>query len=512
MRVESKSAVKNSVVRLVAVVVAGVLQVWFLVWMIMYFESGHPWMSTVISWITFAVTLSVFCRNINSAMKIPWIIAIAAFPILGVLLYVLMGRGLNRGIREHFAAIDRMMASYQAQDPDVHRDLEAADPGVRNQFRYIRNTTGMPVWRNTDVTFYPDQADALHDQIEDIRKAKNFIFMEYHAVENGRSFAGLKQALKEKAREGVEVRFFYDDVGSIAFVNRDFIREMREAGIACRDFNPVLPILNVFVNNRDHRKITVIDGKVGYTGGYNLADEYFHLTKPYGYWKDEGVRLEGDAVWNLTLLFLEMWNSMQKGTEYFGVFLERHPYRAKDQGFVMPYGGSPLTKERVAEDVFMNLLRNAKTYCWFVTPYLIITDEMNREMTGAAMRGVDVRIITPGIPDKKMVYKETRSFYPHLADHGVRIFEFTPGFCHAKMALSDDRTAVLGTINLDYRSLYHHFENGVLLYDSGALSGVKKDFEHMFAVSREVTAAYQHMRRTGRLLGMSFLRLVAPLL
>lgn len=273
--------------------------------------------------------------------------------------------------------------------------------------------------------------------------------------------------------------------------------------------------MNIFMNNRDHRKITVIDGRIGYTGGYNLANEYFHLTEPFGYWKDTGVRLEGDAVRTLTVICMEMWGLMsdhvnlENGNRFFSV----PACHAKESGFVQPYADSPLDEEPTGEEVYMNMLRNAEHYAWFVTPYLLITDELRREFVAAAKRGVDVRIITPGIPDKKMVYQETRSYYAGLVRGGVRIFEYTPGFCHAKMSVSDDVSATVGTINLDYRSLYLHFENGVLFHHCRIVKEIRQDFEKMFSESDEVTDHYRkgaqnHFQRTGRAL----FRFIAPLL
>ena len=333
-------------------------------------------------------------------------------------------------------------------------------------------------------------------------------------------------------------------------------------GIQCRVFNPFKPGLNLFLNNRDHRKITVIDGKVGFTGGYNLANEYFHRTEPYGYWKDTGVRLEGDAVQSLTVTFLEMWNAIseydkddidflkyvaaanaehamaagrKKASEEQAeriardkeagfdkvkeVVLRDEKYLADTRtaqgsahGFVQPYADSPMDDIHVGEDVYISMAESAQKYAWFITPYLIITDEMNHAFSLAARRGVDIRIITPGIPDKKIVYSVTRSYYNGLARSGVRIFEYTPGFCHAKMSIADDLMATCGTINLDYRSLYHHFENGCLYADCDAVMDTRKDFEAMFAQSREVTEYYATGRGALMRFGQMLLRLAAPLM
>jgi cardiolipin synthase len=268
------------------------------------------------------------------------------------------------------------------------------------------------------------------------------------------------------------------------------------------------------MNHRDHRKITIIDGRIGYTGGYNLADEYFHLTEPYGYWKDSGVRLEGGAVASMTALFLEMWNAIRSHDEDDSEFSRYFPPTdfPKAQGYVLAYGESPLDALNTAEDVFINLLAGAQRYAWFTTPYLILTDEMTRALVLAAGRGVDVRIITPSIPDKKLTFRVTRSYYRELVAGGVRIYEYTPGFIHAKQCVSDDLIAICGTINLDYRSLYHHFENGVLMLNTPAVTEIREDFTQLFSQSHEVTARYRSRTSFPFRLRDALLHLIAPLL
>ena len=295
-------------------------------------------------------------------------------------------------------------------------------------------------------------------------------------------------------------------------IDRSFVRRMEAQGIQCRAFNPILPIASAFMNNRDHRKITVIDGRVGFTGGYNLADEYFNRTHPYGHWKDTGVLLRGDAVRSLTMMFLEMWNAVKRMDADFQRYICTDQDQNLSDGYVQPYADSPLDEERVGENVYMNVLKNARRYCWITTPYLILDDEMTQELTLAAKRGVDVRIITPGIPDKKLVFQLTRSYYAQLARCGVRIFEYAPGFMHAKQMLCDDSTAVVGTINLDYRSLYLHFEDAVLMYRCSAVRDVRSDFEATFPKCREMTDSYGQGRRMHTRIVQSLLRLLAPLL
>ncbi|MGN0975867.1 MAG: phosphatidylserine/phosphatidylglycerophosphate/cardiolipin synthase family protein, partial [Gemmiger sp.] len=362
------------------------------------------------------------------------------------------------------------------------------------------------------LTYYGDTNEALDAQKEALRTAERFIFMEYHAIEDSEAWRGLEEILVKKAAEGVDVRVFYDDMGSIGFISKPFARRLESEGIQCRVFNPLVPVLNVFMNNRDHRKITVVDGRVGFTGGYNLADEYFNLTHPYGQWKDSGVRLEGDAVRSLTEIFLEMWSATQDKPEDPTPFLPAVEPPQNAAGFVVPYADSPLDGEPTGEDVYLNLIKNARQYVYITTPYLIIDDEMQRELSMAARRGVDVRIVTPGIPDKKLVYRVTRSYYADLATAGVRIFEYTPGFVHAKQFVADDEVATCGTVNLDYRSLYLHFENGCWFCRCPAVDAVRRDFDMLFAQSAEVTQQYAGQRERCVRGVNCILRLFGPLM
>ena len=512
MRTEAKAAVKNSIGRLMFAALGFVIQVVWIIMLCLKLNDYSAAISLGSSVLALCVAFYIYGKDMNAGFKLPWIIAILAFPVLGLCLYFLFGRpGATKHMRQHFEKIDADLEGTLVQDENVLKNLEATDFAVANQARYLWKCAGYPAWQNTDVEFHKTAEEGLEAQKRELRKAKKFIFMEYNAIEESSAFLELKEILVQKAKEGVEVRVFYDDVGSFVFINKDFIKRMEAVGIQCRVFNPMHPFLNIFMNNRDHRKITVIDGKVGFTGGYNLAEEYFNRTHPYGYWKDTGIMLTGDAVRNLTVMFLEMWNAVRKTDMDYDKYLPKVEYTAKEQGFVQPYADSPLDHETTGENVYMNLIKNAKHEIFFTTPYLIITDEMSRELRMAARRGVDVRIVTPGIPDKKMVYQMTRSYYSELARNGVRIYEYTPGFIHAKQCVCDGESATVGTINMDYRSLYLHFENGVLMYHYDAVAEIRKDFEDIFAASTEVTEKYNGRKSVPARMGRGVLRLFSPL-
>ena len=517
---EQDANIKNGVSRAIFAAIAILLQLAFLIVTIVRFHRFAHWINIVTSLLSVLLVLGIYSQHRSATIRMTWIIVILALPIFGVTLYLLIGlNGSTHAMRKRYDDIDRLLLPLLPDNESLQKELRQKVPAFSNIGRYLKKYAGCPVWKDTRVTYYSDAAEGLDAQLADLRKAEKFIFMEYHAIEDKVSFRRILNVLREKVQEGVEVRIFYDDIGSLGFINMDFVKRMEALGILCRVFNPVGPWVNLFFNNRDHRKITVIDGKVGFTGGYNLADEYFHVTSPYGFWKDTGIRLEGPAVRSLTVIFLEMWNAVTKNDADdadFSKYLPQFPGESAPDpdscGFVQPYADSPLDDEHVGENVYMSLAEGATDYVWFMTPYLIITDEMSRMLSLAAKRGVDVRIITPGIPDKKLIYQLTRSYYAQLVRNGVRIFEFTPGFCHAKMAVADDAAAVCGTINLDYRSLYHHFENGCILYGNPAVMEIKKDFESCFPICREVTEQYSSGRSSILRIGQMILRLFGPLM
>ena len=509
-----ESSVKNSVGRAAFVFFAIVSQVFWILLLIKKLNEYSTMISLGTTILTLIVVLWMYNTKMPMGFKLPWIMLILAFPVLGLALYLLLGRSdITKGMRIRLEKIDEILDKKLIQDEKILDNLKKSDHSVANQMAYISKYAKYPVYENTDVKFYKDASEGFEAQLVELEKAEKFIFIEYHAIEDAVSFGRMKQILAKKVKQGVDVRILYDDVGSIGFIDSVFVKRMESMGIKCRVFNPLVPVLNMIMNNRDHRKITVIDGKVGFTGGYNLADKYFNLENPYGHWKDTGVKLTGDAVRSLSVTFLELWAAMSKESmEDITHFFPDITYEASENCLVQPYADSPLDDELVGENVYMNIVKMAKKYVYFTTPYLIISDELQRELTMAVKRGVDVRIITPGIPDKKAVFEVTRSNYGPLVKAGVRIYEYTPGFIHAKECVCDDKMAVTGTINLDYRSLYLHFENGVLFYGCKAVQDMKNDYEETLGKCKEVTNEYQKNSTVVTAVRRSVLRLFAPLL
>ena len=507
-----KEKTENGLLRLAFAAVALVAQIAWILLRIQYLNDYSDRIAGITALLTMIVVLKLNSKHTNAAMKMPWVMLIMAVPVMGLCMYLLFELLGDPGVGKRLRLVrKRLQQNDDEMVSDNLQEISRQDPATANQCRYLWNTAGYPVYTNTRVRYYAEAKDAFRDMKEALEQAEHFIFMEYFIVQNGSSFRELEEILTRKAREGVEIRLLYDDFGSIAKIGRDFAKRLVAKGIQCVPFNPASPILNLFMNHRDHRKITVIDGKVGFTGGYNLADEYFDLVRPYGKWKDTGLRLEGEAVRSLTSIFLELWHIQDWKKEPADTYLNiRHSVQA--EGFVQPFADNPLEEERIAENVYINLINQANHSLYMMTPYLIITDEMIHALGLAAKRGVDVRLITPGIPDKKTVYAVTRSYYAGLARQGVRIFEYTPGFCHAKQCICDGKIASIGTSNLDYRSLYHHFENNVLLYGCEAVTAIAEDFANQFPQCREVTESYASGRGGVLRTWQYILRLFAPLM
>ena len=501
----------NGILRAVIAAVALLIQVGWLLLIVLVLNEYFTLISAVTGILSVVVVLRLYSKQTNAAMKMPWIMLILIFPVMGLSLYLMFELLGDPGVGKRIRAVRERMAQVLFQEEAVVQRLEEKSSSAANQFRYIRNLAGVPVYGNTRTEYYPEGNDAFEAMKRDLERAESFIFMEYFIVEDRSSFRELQEILIRKHRQGVEVRLLYDDIGSVGYVNLAFAKRLNDAGIRCIPFNPALPILNLFMNHRDHRKITVIDGKVGFTGGYNLADAYFDRERPYGKWKDTGLRLEGDAVRSLTATFLELWAATTREKEDVARYLAVQ-HRVEADGFVQPFGDNPLEQERLAKNVYMNLIHSARKSLYFITPYLIIPDDMSSALRLAAKRGVDVRIITPGIPDKKTVYAVTRSYYAGLACQGVRIFEYTPGFCHAKQCICDGEIVSIGTSNLDYRSLYHHFENDVLLYGGSAVDAIREDFETIFPQCEEVTRKYREGSGAVLRTWQCILRLFAPLM
>lgn len=427
------------------------------------------------------MVLYLIRKDLAPAYKIAWLLLCCMLPLLGGAMYLLFGnKRPGHRLRRRMEAVDQKHHDALLPRENV---LDALPPRRRSLSYYLQKRAAAPAAQHTQSKYYPMGQDAFADMLADLEKAERFIFLEYFILAEGALWRRMFEILKRKAAEGVEVRVIYDDIGSSLHRPPHLAEELRAAGIQVQAFNPVKPFLAFVMNHRDHRKITVVDGRVGYTGGINIADEYTNEIERFGVWKDTAVRLEGEAVWNLTVMFLRMWNASSPDDVRFSDFrpiYDGRPMPATD-GVVQPFPETPLDEECVAEGMYLDILSQAERYVYFFTPYLIIDQELMTALCLTAKRGVDVRIGVPGIPDKKMVYRLTRSYFSPLLKAGVKLYLYKPGFLHAKQVLCDDAVAMVGTINLDYRSLYLHFEDGILFQGGTVLDEIRKDFTDFFA-------------------------------
>lgn len=473
-----------------------------LVAQIAFFILMCAWLSTYVHLyfegsIIFSVIFMMMIINndSNPAYKIAWIILIALFPIGGCLLYLYVKYNIGTiATRKIIKNISVKIKAFSKTEDRIKESIFNEHSDIEKLSNYLEKEGGCPTFNQSEVNYYPLGDDCMEPIIAELEKAKEFIFMEFFMVEEGVFFNRVLDVLERKAKEGVEVRFMYDDLGCVALLPRNYIERLRQKGIMARTHAHLTPFLSTHYNNRDHRKIIVVDGKWALTGGINLCDEYINAFEKYGHWKDNAVSVRGDAVKGFTLLYLQMWNSESYSTATnfdYSKYLKTYPVKGNG-GYIIPYGDGPHQDELVAENVYMDILNNAKDYVYIMTPYLILDYEMEKTIKHAAMSGIDVRIILPSIPDKKIAFDIARTYYLNLLHAGVKLYEYTPGFIHAKTFLSDDRIGVVGTINLDYRSLYLHYECGCILYKNEILSEIKKDFINTFSVSTKVDSKYYH--------------------
>ena len=488
-----------------------VIQVAWLAALLLELGSSLPAIQTVLRILSLVAILFVVKSDMNPSYKIGWILLIAVLPILGGLMYVIFGnKRPTKYMREMLRAQLEKSAEYLGTQESITGEL---DGGAAGLFKYLEGSAGYPTAKNTTVRYYRVGEEMYADLIPELEKAEKFIFLEYFIIRPGVMWDSVLEVLKRKAAAGVDVRIIYDDMGCIDILPANYNTTLEGWGIRTMAFNRFVPAVSLVMNNRDHRKITVIDGKVGFTGGINISDEYINVKERFGHWKDTGLMLKGPGVFNLTLMFLEMWNAFNKDGDGYAEFIPDsfEECGSADDGYVLSFSDSPLDNESVGESVYTDMLYQAKDYIYITTPYLAIDSELQTALCMAAKRGVDVRMITPGIPDKKLVYRLTRSYYPTLLRAGVKIYEYTPGFIHAKSFVCDDKLCVVGTINMDYRSLYLHFECGTLMYNNPEIKQVKKDDLDTMEKCRKVELSDMKTNFLGELFD-SFLRSIAPLL
>ena len=452
-------------------------------------------------------------KNGTFDVKLPWVILILAFPVFGSLFYFLFHQQkVRKKVRKNIETQAYATKKIDYNHDVIYDKLLQKDKRMYNQSNYIYKTNNLPVYQNTETTYLKIGEEFHAALLEELKKAEKFIFIEMFIIRQGKMWNSIFNILKEKAAAGVDVRVLYDDFGCIRTLPYNYKKHLHKYKIKCEVFNPIYPIVTLAHNNRDHRKIIVIDGNVAFTGGINFADEYINQTIRFGHWKDTGIMLEGEAVKSFTLMFLENWHIYKDKDEDYKQFMPTTT-NISDDSFIQPYMGTPVDpNELVARNVYINILNDATDYVYITTPYLVLDQELENALTNAAKRGVDVRIITPHIPDKKYVYVVTRSNYIPLLKAGISIYEYTPGFIHAKNVCSDDKIATIGSINLDNRSFYHSYECGVWIYDSETVLNIKKDFLETQEISLKINEDFINKVPFTKRLETGLCRILSPLL
>ncbi|MBR1798258.1 MAG: cardiolipin synthase [Clostridiales bacterium] len=490
-----------------------ILQVVILVLLYLRFAEYVANINAFMSIFSILMVIYLYNSNMDSTSKLTWMMLIGLFPIPGSLFlgFTRLDFG-SRTLKRAVIDMKERTRDKLPQDPEIIRRLEEDGGNMEDIYRYMSKTGNFPVFENTDIKYFPDGSDFLDSVLEDLENAKEYIYMEYFIISEGYMWGRVLDILARKASQGVDVRVMYDGMCEIKLLPPDYPARMKKIGIQCREFAKIYPFLSTYYNYRDHRKILVVDGRVAYTGGLNFSDEYINLEPRFGHWKDTAVRLKGDAVISFTQMFLQLWNITNPDPSFEAVELYKPTEVKGATGYVLPFSDSPLDSYRAGEAVFLDVLGRSTKYVHIMTPYLIIDDTMKNSLMLAAMRDIDVVLILPGIPDKKAAYAIAKSHYSELIDAGVKIYEYTPGFVHAKVMTSDDEKAMVGSINLDYRSLYHHFECAAYMYKCDVISDIEADFQKTLKKCKRVTRETIKHENIGYKLAAKLLKFVAPLM
>ena len=465
-----------------------VLQVALFVGIYLDFVEKLP-VLLLVQWIfSYVMVIYLFNCGMDSSAKLTWMLIIAFLPFPGTAMLWWTQANIGHRTERKFVKdqIDHTHTLLE-QPENVIREIERDGSGTDDLSKYLNKSGCFPVFDKSRVTYFPLGEKKFAAMLRELEKAEKYIFMEYFIVEEGYMWGRILDVLTRKAKEGVEVRVMYDGMCEISTLPPNYWKLLEAAGIRAKAFSPIKPVVSSHYNYRDHRKILVIDGKVAFNGGVNLADEYINRIERFGHWKDTALMIKGPAARSFALMFLQMWNIGAQEPDY-EKWLSLPAEPAEDTaGYVLPYCDSPLDEFKAGEAVYIDVLYRATDYVHIMTPYLILDGELETALCFAAQRGVDVKLILPGIPDKKLAYALAKTHYRALYDAGVKIYEYTPGFVHAKVFVSDDIKAIVGTINLDYRSLYHHFECATYLYKADCIADIEADFQDTLAKCREVT-------------------------
>lgn len=498
--------------RMTIFIVSILLQLFIYAGIYMFFYEYIGYFYILFLLLSFITIIELLNDEQNPMFKISWILLILSFPIFGIITYILLNNQLLiKEVKKRIKRNKKIDKNYLSQDNIISDKLKELNKEVYNLHTYMYNNAIFPVYNNTDIKYYPSGEEWFEDYIKELQKAKEYIFLEYFIVANGKFWNSVLEVLKSKASEGVEVYFMYDGMCEISLLPHNYPQIMKSYGIKCKPFHKVVPLLSTYQNNRDHRKITVIDGKVAFTGGTNIADEYINVIEKHGYWKDATIKLEGEAVKTFVVLFLSMWNLSENKIIDAKKYLKDYK-DSKGEGYIIPFGDIPHDGEEISKKLYLDLINTSKERISIMTPYLILDYELTESLKYAAKRGVKVELVLPHIPDKWYAYVLARSYYHELLTAGVNIYEFTPGFVHSKVLVSDNDEAIVGSVNLDYRSFFLHFEAGAYIYNHSEINNIVKDFDATIKQCEKITIeSNKKFNKLKMILGRIF-RIFAPLM
>lgn len=500
----------NMPTRTIAAAVLILIQIYLIIAIVYAASLKALWIYIPLQIVSVIAVIYIVNRRGNPSFKLTWIIFILLAPLFGGLVFLLWGGGKTTPkFKKRWKTISSKNKELTLQDSATLSKLEYNHLHYSRQSSYLYNESGFPVYDGTHTTFYPTGEEFFMSVIDELESAQKFIFIEFFILAEGELWSKIYKVLRRKIKQGVEVRIIYDDFGSLKRQQEDFAEKLRKQGFKVSVFNPIRPSVDLFLNNRNHRKIIVVDGKVSFTGGLNIGDEYVNIEQPFGHWCDCGVRLAGKATKSFTVMFCNMWNTTNPHDM---IDPAKHfcDYSVPALGFVQPYSDDPLTSQNPAEGLYMQMINNARRYLYIATPYLILDNTMITQLVLAAKAGVDVRIITPKKWDKWYVHPVTQYNYEQLLEAGIRIYEYTPGFIHSKIFVSDDTVATVGTVNVDYRSFYFHFECGTWLCGNDAVTEIRDNYFETLKKSEEIKLDKWKRRPLSQKFKQGLLHIFAP--
>lgn len=500
----------NNIIKLIILLIGIIIQI--VVFLFLYSATNQlsNYGRIIFVTIQFLSVIYIIYKDQNAAYKIVWIILLMFLPIAGFVAYLLWGNNKSpKYIKEEINKNHNKTKKILPQYEEIINDIKNLDR--KKEVKFLINSATYPIYNNKNIEYLKIGEEYYERLLKDLRQAKEYILIEYFIISDGKMWKEIFEILKQKRKEGVKIYIIYDALGSLFKKPKHIKEQLEEANIEYLAFNPLTAFIRSYINYRDHRKIVVIDGKAGYTGGINIGDEYINLTHRLGHWKDCGIRIEGEGIKSLISIFFSIWN-MNKKTVNYENYINEIEKTSKEQGYVIPFSDNPHNKINPMQNSYINIINNAQKYVYIMTPYLILDSETEQALINTSLSGINIKIITPSIPDKKLVNACTKSFYGKLLEAGIEIYEYKPGFIHSKVILSDDEVSIVGTANFDFRSFYLNYECGIWMYNTKEELNIKKDFEETLKQCEQIELKVWKKRKLDIRIIEALLRLISPLL